>query len=69
MRGARRLSVRPFPGEKSPGLIEASCGSVPGCTIASTFPGEKSPGLIEAEDYQLGTLGYQVSGGEIPRPH
>ncbi len=37
-----------FPGEKSPGLIEA----VRGCACSRggprRFPGEKSPGLIEA---------------------
>ena len=36
-----------FPGEKSPGLIEAPCGTI-GSEHIRRFPGEKSPGLIEA---------------------
>ena len=37
-----------FPGEKSPGLIEASVAFLPNLPILIGFPGEKSPGLIEA---------------------
>ena len=38
-----------FPGEKSPGLIEARFRSTSaGGSRLVTFPGEKSPGLIEA---------------------
>ena len=37
-----------FPGEKSPGLIEAVSWLPPRVAPGPTFPGEKSPGLIEA---------------------
>ena len=41
-----------FPGEKSPGLIEARSSLVARPRLVE-FPGEKSPGLIEAESSNL----------------
>ena len=61
--------VRAFPGEKSPGLIEASCSTGHSRGQGPTFPGEKSPGLIEAPFFRQESQGFDVSGGEIPRPH
>ena len=42
-------SLAEFPGEKSPGLIEASRQPIDRRDrCPARFPGEKSPGLIEA---------------------
>ena len=44
-----RVQLRRFPGEKSPGLIEARKRASAAVTVRRlAFPGEKSPGLIEA---------------------
>ena len=57
-----------FPGEKSPGLIEAQYRHL--SSLGQMFPGEKSPGLIEASlMLSCQTVPLDVSGGEIPRPH
>ena len=62
-----------FPGEKSPGLIEARVFGAERRASGKRFPGEKSLGLIEAGPTnavrQPTTISSYVSGGEIPRPH
>ena len=44
------MDAAAFPGEKSPGLIEAMVRPLMEIPSRSMFPGEKSPGLIEATD-------------------
>ena len=58
---------RQFPGEKSPGLIEAAMDA-PSAARSRAFPGEKSPGLIEARERGpvTGDMGAGFPGEKSP---
>ena len=70
--GAVAAALPRFPGEKSPGLIEAS-GASPGihCDAPSSFRGRNPPASLKHRYPVPGATadGRRVSGGEIPRPH
>ena len=65
-----RVFGPPSPGQKCPGLIEASCLRLRNGATPASSPGQKCPGLIEAgcPTQQL-VASSALSGAEMPRPH
>ena len=60
----------PFPGEKSPGLIEAPWAAATERRCSPRFRGRNPPASLKP--VRCGGIGLRlgtVSGGEIPRPH